>query len=73
MQIDGRTSVTHHIGPARQRRSGNTSLATLIGRTARKVLLQMSARKRAGELLRRALSALKSFEVSSGDVSFKPE
>ena len=49
----------------------NTSLATLIGRTARKALLQMSARKRAGELLRRALSALKAFEVSTGDVSFK--
>lgn len=49
----------------------NTSLATLIGRTARKTLLQMSARKRAGELLRRALSALKAFEVSTGDVSFK--
>jgi len=28
----------------------NTSRATLIGRTARKALLQMSARKRAGEL-----------------------
>ncbi len=37
--------------------------STLIGRTARKALLQMSARKRAGELLRRALSALKAFEV----------
>ena len=45
--------------------------ATLIGRTARKALLQMSARKRAGEMLRRALSALKAFEVSTGDVSFK--
>lgn len=49
----------------------NTSLATLIGRTARKALLQMSARKRTGELLRRALGALKAFEVSTGDVSFK--
>lgn len=49
----------------------STSLATLIGRTARKALLQMSTRKRAGDLLRRALGALKSFEVSAGDVSFK--
>jgi len=49
----------------------NTSLATLVGRTARKALLQMSARKRAGELLRRALGALKAFEVSTGEVSFK--
>jgi len=49
----------------------STSLATLIGHTARKALLQMSARKRAGDLLRRALGALKAFEVSTGDVSFK--
>jgi hypothetical protein len=48
-----------------------TSLATLIGRTARKALLQMSARKRAGATLRRALGVLKAFEVSVGDVSFK--
>lgn len=49
----------------------STSLATLVGRTARKALLQMSARKRAGDLLRRALGALKAFEISTGDVSFK--
>jgi AAA ATPase domain len=49
----------------------NTSLATLVGRTARKALLQMSARKRAGDTLRRALGALKAFEVTIGDVSFK--
>jgi hypothetical protein len=49
----------------------STSLATLVGRTARKALLQMSARKRAGDLLRRALGALKAFEISTGDMSFK--
>ncbi len=58
--------------PAETKEVGrSTSLATLIGRTARKALLQMSARKRAGEMLRRALGALKAFEVTVGDVSFK--
>jgi hypothetical protein len=48
-----------------------TSLAMLLGRTTRKALLQMSARKRAGDMLRRALSALKAFEVTTGEVSLK--
>lgn len=58
--------------PAETKEVGrNTSLSTLIGRTVRKALLQMSARKRAGEMLRRALGALKAFEVTVGDASFK--
>lgn len=58
--------------PAETREVGrNTSLSTLIGRAARKALLQMSARKRAGEMLRRALGALKAFEMTVGDASFK--
>ena len=58
--------------PAETKEVGrNASLATLIGRAARKALLQMSVRKRAGEKLRKALSVLKAFEVSMGEVSFK--
>lgn len=58
--------------PAETKEVGRgTSLATLIGRATRKALLQMSARKRAGETLRRALGVLKAFEVSVGEVSFK--
>ncbi len=49
----------------------NTSIASLIAHSARKALLQMSAKKRAGEMLRRGLSALKAFQVSFGEVSFK--
>lgn len=57
--------------PAETKEVGrNTLLSTLIGRTARKALLQMSARKRAGGMLRRALGALKAFEVTVGDASF---
>ncbi|MGH2878432.1 MAG: AAA family ATPase [Solirubrobacteraceae bacterium] len=48
-----------------------TSVANLLSHSARKALLQMSVKKRAGEMLRRALSALKAFQVSVGDVSFK--
>jgi hypothetical protein len=58
--------------PAEAKEVGrNSSVATLVGRAARRAMLQMSAQKRAGKLLRRALSALKAFEVSTGDVSFK--
>jgi AAA ATPase-like protein len=49
----------------------STSVATLVGRTTRKALLQMSAKKRAGDMLRRALGVLKAFEVTTGEVSFK--
>lgn len=59
--------------PAEAREVGrNSSIATLVGRAARRAMLQMSARKRAGERLRQALRVLKSFEVTlPGDVSFK--
>jgi hypothetical protein len=49
----------------------NTSIANLIAHSARKALLQMSAKKRAGDRLRRGLGALKAFQVSFGEVSFK--
>lgn len=49
----------------------STSLATLVGRTTRKALLQMSVKKHAGEALRAAFGALKSFEVTLGEVSLK--
>jgi AAA ATPase domain len=59
--------------PAETKEVGRrSSLATLIGRVARRALLQMCTRKRIGSRLRRALSVLKSFEVGlPGDVSFK--
>jgi len=41
-----------------------TPLVTLVSRVARTALLDMDARKRAGAKLRRALGALKSFEIS---------
>jgi AAA ATPase domain len=50
----------------------NSSVATLVGRTVRRAMLQMSARKRAGERLLQALRVLKAFEVAlPGNVSFK--
>ncbi len=59
--------------PAEAKEVGrNSSIATLLGRAARRALLQMSAKKRAGERLRQALRVLKAFEVTlPGDVSFK--
>lgn len=59
--------------PAETKEVGRrSSVATLVGRVARRALLQMSTQKRVGGRLRRALSVLKSFEVVlPGDVSFK--
>lgn len=59
--------------PAETKEVGrNSSVATLVGRAARRAMLQMSVRRRAGERLRQALRVLKAFEVAlPGDVSFK--
>jgi hypothetical protein len=58
--------------PAETKEIGHsTALATLVGRTARKALLQLSARRRAGDALRKALGVLKAFEITVGDMSFK--
>jgi hypothetical protein len=59
--------------PAETKEVGrNSSVATLVGRVARRALLQMSARKRVGDRIRRAMSVLSSFELTlPGDVSFK--
>ncbi len=50
----------------------NSSVAALLGRAARRAMLQLSARKRVGERLRQALRVLKAFEVTlPGEVSFR--
>ncbi|MFL5818412.1 MAG: AAA family ATPase [Conexibacter sp.] len=61
--------------PAETKEVGRrSSVATLVGRVARRALLQMSTRKRVGDRLRRAMSVLKSFELAlPGEVSFKLE
>jgi hypothetical protein len=61
--------------PAQTREVGrNSSVATLVGRAARRALLQMSTKKRAAQRISRALEVLKSFELTlPGDVSFKLE
>src|ERR1700755_453248 len=59
--------------PAETKEVGrSSSIATLVGRVSRRALLQMSTKKRVGDRLRRAMSVLKSFEVTlPGDVSFR--
>jgi hypothetical protein len=61
--------------PAETKEVGrSSSVATLVGRVARRALLQMSTRRRVGSRLRRAMSVLKSFEIGlPGEVSFKLE
>ena len=59
--------------PAETKEIGRrSSIATLVGRVARRALLQMSTRQRIGGRLRRAMSVLKSFEIGlPGEVSFR--
>ena len=47
-----------------------SAIATIVARSARKALLQMSATKRAGDAVRRALRVLKAFSVTVGDATF---
>jgi hypothetical protein len=59
--------------PAETKEVGrNSSVAVLVGRSARRALLQMSARKRVGERVRQALRVLKAFEVTlPGEVKLR--
>jgi hypothetical protein len=59
--------------PAETKEIGrNSSVATLVGRVSRRALLQMSAKRRIGNRVKRAMSVLKAFEVTlPGDVSFR--
>jgi AAA ATPase domain len=50
-----------------------TPVKTLVSRVARKALLDMDAKKRAGAKLRAALGALKSFELTFGGAGLKIE
>lgn len=45
-------------------------IASVVARSARKALVEMSATKRAGEAVRRALGVLKAFSLTVGDVTF---
>jgi AAA ATPase domain len=57
-------------GEARELADGS-SIATAMARSARKALVEMSATKRAGEAVRRALGALKAFALTVGDVTLR--
>lgn len=46
-----------------------SSIATVVSRAVRRALLRMSAKKRAGAHVKRALSVLKSFQITVGDIS----
>jgi len=45
-------------------------IASVVARSARKALVEISATKRAGEAVRRALGVLKAFSLTVGDVTF---
>jgi hypothetical protein len=49
----------------------DSRVALLVARAARKALMEMSAMRRAGETVRRALGALKAFTLTFGDLDFR--
>jgi len=56
-------------GEARELARGS-SIAGVVARSARKALIEISAAKRAGDAVRRALGVLKAFALTVGDVTF---
>lgn len=50
--------------------TGESRLADLVAKSARRALVNMSNAKRAGDAVRRALGALKAFTVTVGDIAF---
>jgi hypothetical protein len=57
-------------GEARELEEGSR-IAQVVAKSARKALVELSARKRAGEAVHRALGALKAFALTVGDVTFR--
>lgn len=51
--------------------SEGSRIAYVVAKAARKALMEMSATKRAGDSVRRALGALKAFTLTIGDVTFR--
>jgi hypothetical protein len=48
-----------------------SSVAHVVAKAARKALMEMSAGKRAGDAVRRALGALRAFTLTLGDITFR--
>ncbi|HVY97333.1 MAG TPA: ATP-binding protein [Solirubrobacterales bacterium] len=51
--------------------SEESKIAHVVAKTARKALLEMSASRRAGDAVRRALRALKAFTLTVGDITLR--
>jgi len=57
-------------GESRELAEGS-SVAHVVAKAARKALMEMSAGRRAGDAVRRALGALKAFTLTLGDITFR--
>jgi len=57
-------------GETRELAQGS-QIAHVIAKAARKALMEMSAKKRAGDAVRRGLGALRAFTMTVGDIAFR--
>lgn len=69
-EFESSCEVAGWPGEVRELTEGSR-ISGLLVRAARKALMEMSATRRAGEAVRRALAVLKSFTMTVGDVTFR--
>lgn len=69
-EFEARCDAAGWPGEARELAEGSR-VAHIVAKAARKALLEMSATKRAGDAVRRALGALAAFTLTVGDIELK--
>jgi AAA ATPase domain len=69
-EFEAKCAAAGWPGETRELAEGSR-VALVVAKAARKALMEMSAMRRAGEALRRALGALKAFTLTLGDVDFR--
>lgn len=69
-EFEAKCAAAGWPGEARELAEGSR-IAHVVAKAARKALMEMSATKRAGDAVRRGLSALKAFTLTLGDIDFR--
>jgi hypothetical protein len=69
-EFEGRCEAAGWVGEVREL-SADSRIGHIVAKSARKALMEMSAGRRAGAALRRALGALKAFALTLGDLTLR--
>jgi hypothetical protein len=69
-EFEARCGAAGWPGESRELAEGS-SVAHVVAKAARKALMEMSAGRRAGDAIRRALGALNAFTLTLGDLTFR--